>query len=51
MGAHASHIDGWPVAEGRALLKELLDHATQPRFCYRHEWREGIWSSGTIAAS
>jgi len=23
LGAHASHIVGWPVEEGRALLKEL----------------------------
>jgi len=24
LGAHASHIEGMPVEEGRALLKELL---------------------------
>ncbi len=30
-----------PVKERRALVKELLDHVTQPEFCYRHEWQEG----------
>ncbi len=39
LGSHASHIVGWPVEEGRALLKELLEFATRPRFRYRHRWR------------
>ena len=39
LGSHASHIVGWPVEEGRALLKELLAFATRPRFRYRHRWR------------
>jgi alpha-ketoglutarate-dependent 2,4-dichlorophenoxyacetate dioxygenase len=39
IGSHASHIVGWPIEEGRALLKELLEWATQPRFVYRHKWR------------
>jgi len=38
IGAHASHIVGWPVDRGRALLKELLELATQPKHQYRHEW-------------
>jgi alpha-ketoglutarate-dependent 2,4-dichlorophenoxyacetate dioxygenase len=39
IASHASHILGWPVDEGRALLEELLDFATQPRFVYAHKWR------------
>ena len=39
VGSHASHILGMPVEEGRALLKQLLDHATQDRFTYTHKWR------------
>ena len=48
IGCHASHIDGMDVAEGRKLLEELLDWATQPRFVYRHEWSVGdmlIWDN------
>ena len=51
LGAHASHVVGLPVEEGRSLLKALLDHVTQPRFCYRHEWREGdlvIWDNRCV---
>ena len=48
LGAHASHVEGLSVAEGRGFLKELLDHVTQPQFCYRHEWEEGdliVWDN------
>jgi alpha-ketoglutarate-dependent taurine dioxygenase len=41
MGLHASHIDGWPMADGRALLARLEAHATQDRFIYRHKWHTG----------
>ena len=40
LGSHASYIIGRPVEEGRALLKELLEFATQPQFVYRHVWRQ-----------
>jgi len=32
-------IQGMDDAEGRSLLNELIDHATQPAFVYRHQWR------------
>ena len=41
VGVHASRIEGMTVAEGRMLLMDLLEHATQPRFVYRHQWRVG----------
>jgi len=40
LGSHASHILGRPVDEGRTLLRELLEFATQPQFVYRHVWRQ-----------
>lgn len=48
IGAHASHIVDWPVDEGRALLEELYDFATQRKYVYTHEWRKGdlvIWDN------
>ncbi|MGE4239435.1 TauD/TfdA dioxygenase family protein [Ramlibacter sp.] len=39
MGAHASHIVGWPEEKGRALLEELTEFATQPKFRYVHVWQ------------
>ena len=51
LGAHASHIAGMPVEEGRALLSELLEHVTRPEYRYRHEWQEGdlvIWDNRCV---
>lgn len=39
LSGHASHIVGWPEEKGRALLKQLTDHATQRQFVYSHKWR------------
>jgi alpha-ketoglutarate-dependent 2,4-dichlorophenoxyacetate dioxygenase len=48
LASHASRIIDWPVPEGRLLLRELIEHATQPPFVYRHQWRVGdlvIWDN------
>jgi alpha-ketoglutarate-dependent 2,4-dichlorophenoxyacetate dioxygenase len=48
LASHASHVVGWPVPEGRILLRELTALATQPQFVYRHTWRVGdfvIWDN------
>jgi len=39
LASHASHIVGWPVPEGRVLLHDLIEFATQREFVYRHAWR------------
>jgi alpha-ketoglutarate-dependent taurine dioxygenase len=41
MGMHASHIDGGSIEAGRERIEALEAHATQERFLYRHNWREG----------
>lgn len=46
--SHASHIIGMPIADGRLLLMDLMEHATQPRFTHPHRWRVGdlvIWGN------
>jgi alpha-ketoglutarate-dependent 2,4-dichlorophenoxyacetate dioxygenase len=48
VASHASRIMEWPVPEGRLLLRDLIEHATQPEFVYRHQWRAGdlvIWDN------
>jgi alpha-ketoglutarate-dependent 2,4-dichlorophenoxyacetate dioxygenase len=48
VASHASRIIGWPVPEGRLLLRDLIEHATQPRFVHRHAWQIGdlvIWDN------
>jgi alpha-ketoglutarate-dependent 2,4-dichlorophenoxyacetate dioxygenase len=39
VASHASHIEGMPVAEGRALLQTLIAEATRPERIYRHRWQ------------
>jgi alpha-ketoglutarate-dependent 2,4-dichlorophenoxyacetate dioxygenase len=48
IGNHATHILGWPLAEGRRFLQQLNAFATQTQFVYRHRWRAGdlvIWDN------
>lgn len=50
LASHAQSIVGWPVPEARLLLRDLMEHATQPCFVYSHEWRLGdfvIWDNRT----
>ena len=41
IASHARDIVGMARAEGRALLAELIEFATQPQFTFRHTWRPG----------
>src|SRR5882724_3273993 len=41
LSSHAGAIIGLPMPEARILLKDLNEHATQPKFVYVHHWRVG----------
>ena len=41
LASHAGRILGMGEAEGRALLAELTEFATQRQFVYTHRWRVG----------
>jgi alpha-ketoglutarate-dependent 2,4-dichlorophenoxyacetate dioxygenase len=46
LASHAGRIFGMPESDGRALIDELIAHATQRQFVYTHRWRVGdlvIW--------
>lgn len=48
LASHASHIVDMPVEQGEALLADLIEHATQDKFVYTHEWAAGdlvIWDN------
>jgi alpha-ketoglutarate-dependent 2,4-dichlorophenoxyacetate dioxygenase len=48
VGSHASSIEGMSETESRALIDELIDFASQPRFVYSHAWRRNdllIWDN------
>jgi alpha-ketoglutarate-dependent 2,4-dichlorophenoxyacetate dioxygenase len=40
LASHAGAIVGWPVPEARALLRDLIEHATQRQFVYAHQWTQ-----------
>jgi len=51
IGAHATHVVGLSLPEGRVLLADLLEHATQRQFVYRHEWRPNdlvMWDNRAV---
>jgi alpha-ketoglutarate-dependent 2,4-dichlorophenoxyacetate dioxygenase len=39
IASHVGRIIGMPEEQGRALIDELLAHATQRQFVYTHRWR------------
>jgi alpha-ketoglutarate-dependent 2,4-dichlorophenoxyacetate dioxygenase len=39
LSSHAGAIVGMPMPEARILLRDLTEHATQPKFVYVHRWR------------
>jgi len=50
-GRHASHVFGMPIEEGRALIQELNEFATQPKFVHRHTWQAGdlvLWDNRMV---
>lgn len=46
---HAHHIEGMGKEEGQALIRQLLDHATQDKYTFEVEWENNgdiiIWVS------
>ena len=40
LSSHIGTIVGWPRPEAMAFIRDLAEHATQPRFVYAHRWRQ-----------
>ena len=40
LASHAGSILGWPIPEARAFLRDLIEHATQRKYVYSHEWKK-----------
>lgn len=48
LAAHATRVIEMPLPEGRLLLRDLTEHATQRQYVYRHVWRDRdlvIWDN------
>lgn len=48
LGSHAGEVIDWPMSDGKMLLRDLMEHATQRQFVHAHHWRVGdlvIWDN------
>lgn len=51
VGSHCSHIIGWPVEKGRALVREISGFCVRPEHIYSHNWEPGdvvIWDNRSV---
>ncbi|WP_137124752.1 TauD/TfdA family dioxygenase [Roseomonas sp. HF4] len=40
LSSHIGRVEGMPVPEGMALIRDLIEHATQRDFVYSHRWKQ-----------
>ena len=48
LSSHIGRIQGWQTPEAMAMLRDLTEFATHPRFVYRHHWSVGdlvVWDN------
>ncbi|MDB5374948.1 MAG: 2,4-dichlorophenoxyacetate monooxygenase [Belnapia sp.] len=48
LSSHIGRILGWPVPEAMALIRQLIEFATQRQFVYAHHWQQWdlvIWDN------
>lgn len=48
LASHADHILGMEVPDGKMLIRELMEHMTQPHLVHTHTWAVGdlvIWDN------
>jgi len=48
IAAHTMDIEGMPKDEGRALIRQLIEHCTQPQYVFSVKWNAGdmvIWDN------
>ncbi len=51
VGSHCSHVVGWPLEKGRALVRELSGFCVRPEHVYSHNWLPGdvvIWDNRSV---
>ncbi|MGX7894526.1 TauD/TfdA dioxygenase family protein [Tsuneonella sp. HG222] len=48
IAAHTMDVEGMPPEEGRKLIRDLIEHCTQPQYVFSHSWQVGdmvIWDN------
>ncbi|MSP01858.1 MAG: TauD/TfdA family dioxygenase [Acetobacteraceae bacterium] len=40
LASHIGTIVGWPMPEARMFIRDLTEHAVQPRFVHKHVWTQ-----------
>jgi alpha-ketoglutarate-dependent 2,4-dichlorophenoxyacetate dioxygenase len=48
IAAHTMDVEGMPKEQGRALIRQLIEHCTQPQYVFKVDWNVGdmvIWDN------
>ena len=48
LASHAAQVMEMSMPDGRLLIRDLMEHATQPKYVYQHEWTRDdlvIWDN------
>ena len=51
LGAHVTHIVGWPRDDSDRFIAAINSHIAKPEFRYRHQWRVGdllVWDNRSL---
>ncbi len=40
LASHIGTIQGWPIPEARLFIRDLVEHATQAKFVFAHQWKQ-----------
>jgi alpha-ketoglutarate-dependent 2,4-dichlorophenoxyacetate dioxygenase len=40
LSSHIGTITGWMMPEARAFIRDLIEHATQPKYVHVHRWQQ-----------
>lgn len=50
--SYTHHIEGMPVEEGQALIKEIFEHCQQDKYKFTHHWKDNndvaIWDNTAV---
>jgi len=50
LSSHIGSITSWPMPDARVFIRDLTEHATQPKYVFAHQWKQWdlvMWDNRT----